>query len=73
MGASLWLGLGLFDRLLADPSTLVRSLALGAIVLAGMLLFVVFAQLVGAADFRRLVAMRRRRRVAPPAEPPPEA
>ncbi|MCW5716357.1 MAG: murein biosynthesis integral membrane protein MurJ [Bauldia sp.] len=67
MGASLWLGLGLFDRLLADPSTLTRSLALALIVLAGVLLFVVFAQLVGAADFRKLLAMRRRKaRAAPP-------
>ena len=67
MGASLWLGLGLFDRLLADPSTLTRSLALALIVLAGALLFVVFAQLVGAADFRKLLAIRRRRaRNTPP-------
>ncbi|MCC6736078.1 MAG: murein biosynthesis integral membrane protein MurJ [Bauldia sp.] len=70
MGAALWFGVGLFDRLLADPSTLTRSLALAAIVLAGMVLFIVFAQLVGAADFRRLLAMRRRGRVPPPAEPP---
>ncbi len=64
MGAVLYVGLGWLDRWLGDPAVLTRSVGLLLVVVAGMLLFGLFAVLTGAVDLRKLKAMRRRR--APP-------
>lgn len=65
MGAVLFFGIGLFDSWLTDPSGLTRSLGLAAVVAAGVILFGVFVQLTGAADFRKLRGARRRRPTTP--------
>jgi putative peptidoglycan lipid II flippase len=65
MGAALYFGIGLVDPWLDDPSTMIRAIGLALVVAAGMALYALFAQLTGAADFRKLLALRRR------AIPPP--
>jgi putative peptidoglycan lipid II flippase len=55
MGAVLYFGGGLMDSWLNDPATLVRAVGLLIIVVAGMLIYAVFVQLTGAADFRQLL------------------
>lgn len=62
MGAVLFFGGGIVNQLVDNPSTLVRSIDLGVIVLGGMLIYGVFVQLTGAVDFRDLIRRARRRR-----------
>jgi putative peptidoglycan lipid II flippase len=59
MGAVLYFGGGLMESWLNDPSTLVRAAGLSAIVIAGMLIYAVFVQLTGAADFRHILRRSR--------------
>ena len=69
MGAALYFGIGLVSAWLDDTSTWVRALGLLAVVTAGVVLFAVFVQLTGAADFRRLLRARKPSvPVAPPAD-----
>jgi putative peptidoglycan lipid II flippase len=62
MGACLWIAVRLLDPVLADPRLLVRAAAVGALVVGGMAVFVVFCQFTGAADFPGALAKVRRRR-----------
>lgn len=65
MGVGLFAGIGLLKDWLEDPSTLVRTLTLLVVVIAGILLFALVVQLTGAADFRKLAALRNRRAPTP--------
>ncbi|MGD9738052.1 MAG: murein biosynthesis integral membrane protein MurJ [Bauldia sp.] len=69
MGAALFVGIRLLDGWLGDPSPFIRSVGLLILVIGGVLLFALFVQLTGAADFRKLAALRRRRAATPA---PPE-
>ena len=59
MGVALFFGAGEISSLLDSPSTLLRSIDLAVIVVAGMAIYAVLVQLTGAADFRRLLRRRR--------------
>jgi putative peptidoglycan lipid II flippase len=69
MGVALIVGIRLLDGWLGDPSAFIRTVGLLILVLGGVLLFALFVQLTGAADFRKLAALRRRR---PPTPAPPD-
>jgi putative peptidoglycan lipid II flippase len=59
MGVVLYFGGGLVESLLDDPSTLIRAIDLGVIVIAGIVIYAVFVQLTGAVDFREFLRRRR--------------
>ena len=61
MGVCLYLALWPTTPLLADPRLVVRSLAVASLVFGGVVVFVVFCQLTGAADFRGSLARVLRR------------
>ena len=61
MGAALLAAMWAMAPLLADPSFAIRALAVAFLVVAGMLLFALFCQLTGAADFRRAIRLSLRR------------
>jgi hypothetical protein len=50
-----------FAPLLASPIFMVRAAAVSILVVGGMLLFALFCQLTGAADFRRAIKLALRR------------
>jgi putative peptidoglycan lipid II flippase len=65
--ASILMGVGLFfasiflSPWLTDPRLVVQVVVIGALVAIGVVLFVIFCQLTGAVDFRRVVTGLRRR------------
>jgi len=59
MGVVIYFGGGLVESLLDDPSTLIRAIDLGVIVIAGIVIYAVFVQLTGAVDFREFLRRRR--------------
>jgi putative peptidoglycan lipid II flippase len=61
MGVCLYLALWPMAPLLADPRLLVRALAVAGLVFGGVVVFVVFCQVTGAADFRGSLARVLRR------------
>ena len=62
MGVGLLLAMWLMGPMLGHASFLVRASAVGILVLAGVVLFAVFCQLTGAADFRRAIGLALNRR-----------
>ena len=62
MGVGLVLAMWLLAPLLAEPSFAIRASAVAFMVVAGMVLFALFCQLTGAADFRRAIGLALRRR-----------
>lgn len=71
MGGCLALAQWLMAPLLAAPDFFLRAIAVGVLVVGGVVVFVVFCQLTGAADFRGALAkVLRRNRNDPP--PPPD-
>jgi putative peptidoglycan lipid II flippase len=61
MGASLLLAMWAGAPLLDSPIFMVRATAVGILVVVGMILFALFCQLTGAADFRRAIKLALRR------------
>ncbi|HET7714958.1 MAG TPA: murein biosynthesis integral membrane protein MurJ [Bauldia sp.] len=61
MGLALTAAMWLMASLLDSPSFLMRASAVGLLVVAGVVLFAVFCQLTGAADFRRAIRLVLRR------------
>jgi hypothetical protein len=51
----------------ADEHILIRVFVIAAMVLIGLVLFLLFCQITGAVDFRRHLATLRTRRLPPPA------
>jgi putative peptidoglycan lipid II flippase len=62
MGLVLYFAQSLFAPLIADPSEVVRFLTIFAVAIVGVMLFVLFCQITGVVDFRRVFSAVRRRR-----------
>ncbi len=58
---ALYAATALFAPLIADPSEVVRFLTIFAVAIVGVMLFVLFCQLTGVVDFRRVFSAVRRR------------